>query len=666
MARKQHHNSISLFPFLAVLVCAMGALILLLLVMTRKIRQDQNIEHAQALAASVAVSAPVADRSAEIADLEVQLSATRITMLEKQAKSDALRRNVEEQRKRQKTLRLELDDLQRRLSDATESALPSDVAGVLKQTHLLSEKEADLLRELDEQERSLLEKQQQLTHATDDAKETVLMLHEKKSALVSLRAQIQDSQSKQQATSGTATLLEFSNSTGTTRTPIVIDVTAQGFEMLPNGIRISSNDMEGFPVRDNPLLSAVLTAHRHRTGNSLIDEPYVLLLIRPDGCLPFYLAQRILAESHIHYGYELLKPGREVVSGETDPTELPVVQSAMQDAFKRRENLYSKLRAIAQQGAGHSGTGSDSGWESHERRLSIRADGRVIASEPDERRPLDGRFYAGGVAPPASYFRDRPAGGYQGLDPDRLTPSDAEKLADEFAAQYAQQQAAERANTIASSPPANNSLQASAQPGDSFRSPAEQRFARMLFGGDGSLQASEVVRRSHDAAADATSLQGSAAIAEPRLPAGDPSGEVSTRRPDLSHIDADLLRRFQTSQQSSGSLSTPVGITVFLDQYHMTVGQERAFEITHDTRDAALAAILTGINTELEDVRRDPKEPLMPIVKFIVSPGGEKWRIPLAQSLKEMGVHSAAVFELTPYMISQDDTGYANVLSSTD
>ena len=35
MARRQHHNSISLFPFLAVLVCAMGSLILLLLVMTQ-------------------------------------------------------------------------------------------------------------------------------------------------------------------------------------------------------------------------------------------------------------------------------------------------------------------------------------------------------------------------------------------------------------------------------------------------------------------------------------------------------------------------------------------------------------------------------------------------------------------------------------------------------
>jgi hypothetical protein len=42
MIRRRHKNAISLFPFLAVLVCTMGALILLLLVTTRRIRNDQR------------------------------------------------------------------------------------------------------------------------------------------------------------------------------------------------------------------------------------------------------------------------------------------------------------------------------------------------------------------------------------------------------------------------------------------------------------------------------------------------------------------------------------------------------------------------------------------------------------------------------------------------
>ena len=132
----------------------------------------------------------------------------------------------------------------------------------------------------------------------------------------------------------------------------------------------------------------------------------------------------------------------------------------------------------------------------------------------------------------------------------------------------------------------------------------------------------------------------------------------------MSRIDPDLIRRLQSGGRPSGSLSTPVGITVFLDEHHLTVGQQTAMEVTRDTMDQALATLLTGINREVEDVRRDPQEPLMPIVKFIVSPGGEKWRIPLAKALKDIGVHSATVFELTPYMISHDDIGYASVRNS--
>ena len=111
---------------------------------------------------------------------------------------------------------------------------------------------------------------------------------------MALREQIQSAEAQAAAVSGVQTLVEFSNSTGTTRTPIVIDVSAAGFEFLPNSVRVTMADMEKFPVRDNPLLSGILAVHQHRSGRSLTAEPYVLLLVRPGGSLPFYGAQRIL------------------------------------------------------------------------------------------------------------------------------------------------------------------------------------------------------------------------------------------------------------------------------------------------------------------------------------------------------------------------------------
>ena len=78
MARRHHNNSISLFPFLAVLVCAMGSLILLLLVMTRKMRQDQYVE--QTAVVESAASEVDAELAARIAALEKQISSAELNL----------------------------------------------------------------------------------------------------------------------------------------------------------------------------------------------------------------------------------------------------------------------------------------------------------------------------------------------------------------------------------------------------------------------------------------------------------------------------------------------------------------------------------------------------------------------------------------------------------
>ena len=75
MARRQHKNSISLFPFLAVLVCTMGALILLLLVTTRKIRNDQlqgqrDVAGVAGAAGPSSVMIGPGDRADEAAELD--------------------------------------------------------------------------------------------------------------------------------------------------------------------------------------------------------------------------------------------------------------------------------------------------------------------------------------------------------------------------------------------------------------------------------------------------------------------------------------------------------------------------------------------------------------------------------------------------------------------
>ena len=662
MARRHHNNSISLFPFLAVLVCAMGSLILLLLVMTRKMRQDQYVE--QTAVVESAASEVDAELAARIAALEKQISSAELNLNSLQANAQAHRSSVDESQVRITDLETELAQLQEKLKGTDADAVP--VAESMAESRKLKAEEVALLRQLKDTEKRLLSKQQQLANAQDASNEASLALQEKHSDLLKLRDQVDEARSSLAKVSGTSTLLEFSNPTGTERTPIVVDVSGKGFEIYPNGIQITQADMEGFPVRDNPFLAAILTIHQHRSKGSVTGAPYVLLLVRPDGALPFYGAQRILMESNIHYGYELLDAKDSVVSGAPDTTEVPLVKNSIDEALRRRENLYAKLMAIAQQKSGTSGPAGDPANGKGERRLTVRPDGRVLMEESARQRPVDGRFYAGGVAPPQSHFQKRPVGGYGGQNADQMTAADAEKLADEFAERYAKQYESARAlakATVAEEGPktAEKPVSATPESEESLRSPEERRFAETLFANDGSITSSLAQKQKKSVLAKSATTKSDPLSPQESLLTSSGSGDdqPATGIPDLSRIDPDLLNRLNSGKQPSGSEMTPIGITVFVDEHHMTVDQQTAVEITPDTLDDAFVSLLTGINAEVEDRKKKPDEPVMPIVKFIVSPGGEKWRIPLAHSLKRTGIRSATVYELTPYMTTTDETGRA-------
>ena len=765
MARRQHQNSVSLFPFLAVLVCAMGSLILLLLVMTRKIRQDQQAIP-EPSAVSVDSEEVSASRRSELATLSVEVDSLQQTVQSLKARVKQLEQDVVRHRSAVADKQAQLSGLQSEIRATSTNTTGKAAEELDQELKTLREQESRLVAELSETERGLLEKRDQLARAEDAVKDADIRLFEKSSALVSLREQVRKAEQAAAASTGTETLLQFSNSTGSSRTPIVIDVTSRGFELLPNGVEITMGDMESFPVRDNPLLSAILATHRHRSGRAVTDAPYVLLLVRPGGSLAFYGAQRILTESNIHYGYELILPDRSIVAGEPDPGEPPLVRLAMAEAFRRRENLYAKLFAMTEQERQRQGAAGGGGGvgesEPQDRKLTIRPDGRVIEEAPKTRRRLEGKFYAGGVAPPPSFFENRAESQAAGNPRGRMQAGDAERLAEEFAERYAQQRALAEAslaanrvsegvaepNVVAKKGVSDSSVGDDALPGSSLRSETEKRFADAMFGGDGTLQGSRLIgRRSQafsgspltssasgsgvpaaggsgstaldqllsesqagtTASATGQSQSAKAGASKPMSPevpalaasntqaAGEEDGvpwyqsskssesgksragavpgsgqsnHDSTGEPasggsgDRSRVDRDTMRRLGGRGKRSSGEAIPVGIVVFLDEQHMTVAQQPAVKISEQQVEFAEAALLKGMNIELQDARRSPRDELMPIVRFVVSPGGEKWRVPLAASLRRSGIHSVVLYEVTPYMLPRDDAGYAHLAAA--
>lgn len=726
MPRRQAQLSVTLFPFLAVLVCAMGSLILLLLVMTRKIREDQRAEQLSppSVTAPADVSEPIfVDRSAELQQFEQATKDLEATSQGLRQTVTRLQQEVAAQRTLVASRRAELNALRTAIAD--KRSAPPDDAEAVQEIEALKTKEQKLTAELSAAEAELLDKRDLLARAEDKLRETELRLFEKSSALVALRQRATQAQAAAEKSTGTETLLEFTNSTGTRRIPIVIDVTRNGYELLPSGLKISAADMEHFPVRDNPLLSSVFAVHRHRSGSSVVAQPYVLLLVRPGGSLPFYGAQRIFQEARIHYGYELVQSETMLLAGPLDPSEGPAVQRALADVFRRRETLYSRLFEIAKEererlesGQGMTRSrGDNAGGDAADaspadagdsekagRRLAVRPDGRVVEDVGPPRRRLEGRFYAGGVAPPSTFFENRASSAVAGNPRGRLNAAQAEQMAEEFAAAYARQRALAEASAAAHTG-------VHGKMAEDLRNPVEQRFAETLFGGDGSLQGSRLVGSRSDAfggvpesqtadatpAVTATDVLASAAPAGssgnqpndvPRAPwyqssqpdpstAGDSQGvpgASATTASDhsrnglgqvtagQSRIDRETLRLLnEPAPRKSSSLKVPVGIVVFLDERHLAVAQQPAVALPADDPLVAEAALLQGINHEIQDARRSPRDDLLPVVRFVVSPGGERWRLRLARSLKQAGIASVTQYELTPYMVPGDASGRAEL-----
>ncbi|MEZ6131012.1 MAG: hypothetical protein R3C59_20265 [Planctomycetaceae bacterium] len=445
MARRSSQTKISLFPFLAVLVCTMGALILLLLVTSRRMNQQVNGSDS-AIAASDQTSLsdagftgteidpfvlqpiqtrPAASNAAQseqtpppgalsIAELPPAPTSASI-LAEKRLKLTALQQQVEQQQELHRNLEQQMAQIRFRLQQAVSGSATHE--SELQDLNQLKHQQSEL-------EQQLVEKQQMLAELTDDletssktVEEAERVLKARESALVSLRKIVDEAAAA--GVNGTdQTVVEFTNSTGTRRSPIIVDVTDAGFELLPAGIRITADDMEGFPGNDNPLLAAVLALHEHRHHDSVSVKPYVLLLVRPDGSMPFYTAQRTLTDAGIHFGYELLEQNRRIAAGRQQPEEADVIRRSVLAALNRRQTLYSGLLAEVQQlkesVAARERLREQQASEEGSRSIHMTPDGRLLMSEDTngDEEPLfatlnDGRHYVGGQAPPPGSLTGR-------------------------------------------------------------------------------------------------------------------------------------------------------------------------------------------------------------------------------------------------------------------
>jgi len=663
VTRRRPQISISLFPFLAVLVCAMGALILLLLVMTRKIRHEQYGSDAP-LAAEVTVGPIYPDRSSEIAALETERKIINAEALKLQQEADQLELSVAQQKTSIAALRQRFTDMEVALEAAEATLDESSTRGLHDHISNLRSQQVVLHQRLEDQEKLLLAKQLRLKAVIEATGSAEVRLHEINSSIVALRKQVHDAEQKA-ASTGTETIVEFTNTVGTARTPIIVEVSKLGYRIHPTGIVIESKDMEGFPVSDTPLMAAILAVHRERAKGSVTSQPYVLLLVRPGGSEAFYPAQGILANEKIHFGYELIDADRTIAAGESAHTEIAAADIAMAEAYRRREKIYANLRYIAQ---GISPQRTESPPDPSRRGLTIRSDGTVGSDSRVSGQRSNSRNFAGGVAPPPGFYERRAAAlaseavareKSRGIPEDSGNPSAgfADQLAQSRTSGHSSNESAEDRLFRNAGPPPVAGAASNAKDGPPSLSPppltAEEEFAAMMAGTPNPESQSAPTR--HFQMPSTTADRGSPSQT------GEPATDVpGSPMMDLSKVDKDLLSRLPSTKRPSKTYATPVGVTVFLDANHMTVGQQPTISVTPDSLNKALVDLLQNVDTEVKDAKSTPREEVMPVVKFIVSPGGERWRIPLAGSLKHLGIPSASIYELSPHIETTAAPGRAS------
>ncbi len=368
--RSKETLTVQLFPFLAVLVCTMGSLIFLLLVTTREIRQRAVAfaAHEQAhkeLAAAETTPTPAPTASFPEPETEPDPKNS-VIVIPPQPERESKPIKAPDQ-----TYALALAKRERELGDLkTKWKQRTNILAKERQRYEAAVAERKALHDaVIEQANSLKsevgELEVQLGRLMSDVA-SIDMEDSSDAERLSIEKQIAEMQKRlraAQVAEATADnekfqVIPFDPQTGTTRRPIFIECTAAGIRFQPEDILITAADLDGFTHRANPLAAGTgalinyWTAWNQKQRSPKSEpEPYVLLLVRPDGVFAYYVALRMLEPIHTAHGYELIDDSTSLQLPEPDLAAKAACQAAIDRLMSERENIF---RAAVNNGVGTS------------------------------------------------------------------------------------------------------------------------------------------------------------------------------------------------------------------------------------------------------------------------------------------------------------------------
>ena len=335
-SRTREGIAISLFPFLAVLLCTMGALLVLLVLFGHSIgQQDESLAVEQAM------------------QMEAEL----------QGRVDNLSWRLEQ-----------LKDMRSKTNDELET-LRLQLAGIEDNSRTLAAE----LKDLQKVRENLLDKKAVAVTTTDELRE----LEEK---LASARESLDEARQERNSNPPAYAVIPYEGSSGTHRRPLFIECSLDGVFLQPEGIRLNPEDFEGPAGPGNPLASGLRAAREYLARQSVSADdpglrPYPLLLVRPSGVMAYYAARDAIASWGSDFGYQLIEEDWRLAFPEKDlalrDVELQAINEARErlqwlaqtrSAVRRRKPVTKQYRASSVRGGavavgGPSVLGDQSQWD---------------------------------------------------------------------------------------------------------------------------------------------------------------------------------------------------------------------------------------------------------------------------------------------------------------
>jgi hypothetical protein len=291
-------TTVALFPFLAVLICTMGALIVLLVLLVQQARVD-------AYAQQAVDAAPSTAEQEELEDAQWRARVLTQSRAEKTEELAAVRAKLAHLEEHTQRLKAEAESLlaQARAIDEGRTLRDDELAAARAELAQWQEKIAHAQRELAEKRRQLEEK------------------------------------------SRSYALIPYEGPLGTRRRPIYVECTELGVILQPEGILLRAEDFQGPLGPGNPLEVALRAVREHleRTQGNQAGQPYPLLVVRPGGVLAYAAARAAMKSWDDEFGYELVGDDLKLDFGPPDPALHRIVQQTVAEARRRQATLAAMM-----------------------------------------------------------------------------------------------------------------------------------------------------------------------------------------------------------------------------------------------------------------------------------------------------------------------------------